>query len=161
MNVRVSALVAVSGMALLAGGCGYSAKQHAGGPAKGASTYQQAVAFAKCMRTHGDPSFPDPGSNGAFPNDNGSLDKSSSQFKTAAAACKKLEPGSPPQSVFQEGYRKLLKYSACMRAHGLPDFPDPVLEDHGVGYKGDRINPNSPQYKTAHQACRSLAPEGM
>jgi hypothetical protein len=29
-----------------------------------------------------------------------------------------------------------------------------------VGIKGN-INPNSPQYKTAHQACRSLAPEHM
>jgi hypothetical protein len=158
MNLRV---IAIGGIALLAVGCAHAEKHQAGGAAGGSSTYQQAVAFAKCMRTHGDPSFPDPGPKGAFPNDNGSLNKDSSQFKTAAAACKKLEPGSPPQSVFQEGYRQLLKYSACMRAHGLPDFPDPVLEDHGVGYKGDRVNQNTPQYKTAHQACRSLAPEGM
>jgi hypothetical protein len=158
MNVRV---IAAGGIALLAMGCTPTAKHQAAGPAKGASTYQQAVAFAKCMRTHGDPGFPDPGPEGAFPNDNGSLKKDSPQFKTAAAACKKFEPGSPPQSVFQQDYRRLLKYSACMRAHGLPKFPDPVLEDHGVGYKGDGINPNAPQYKAAHQACRSLAPEGM
>jgi hypothetical protein len=158
MNLRV--LAAAASIPLLAAGCGHSAKHAEGGPAKGASSYQQAVAFAKCMRTHGDPSFPDPDPNGAFPNNNGSLNKSSSQFKTAAAACKKLEPGSPPQSVFQQGYRQLLKYSACMRAHGVPDFPDPVLEDHGVGYQGDRVNENSPQFKTAHQACRSLMPDG-
>jgi len=158
MNVRV---IALGGIALLAVGCGHAGKHQEAGADKGASTYQQAVAFAKCMRTHGDPSFPDPGPEGAFPNENGSLNKDSPQFKTAAAACKKLEPGAPPQSAFQQGYRQLLKFSACMRAHGLPGFPDPILEDHGVGYKGDRINPNSPQYKTARQACRSLAPEGM
>ncbi|MDN3352834.1 hypothetical protein [Actinomadura sp. DC4] len=159
MNMRI--LAAVGGLALLTGACGHAGEHEAAGPSKGASTYEQAVAFAKCMRTHGDPSWPDPGPDGAFPNNNGSLDKSSSRFKTASAACKKLEPGSPPQSVFQADYRKLLKFSACMRAHGLPKFPDPILEDHGVGYKGDDINPNSPQYKTAHQACRALAPEGM
>jgi hypothetical protein len=150
---------ALAGIGLLAAACGHrdGPSGAAGGHAGGASTYQQAVVFAKCMRSHGDPSFPDPGPGGAFPNDNGSLDKNSPQFKKAAAACKSLEPGAPAPSTFQQDYRKLLKYSACMRAHGLPNFPDPVLEEHGVGIKGD-INQNSPQFKTANKACRSLMP---
>jgi hypothetical protein len=155
MNLRV--LAACASIPLLVAACGHEKKHETD---KAASSYQQAVTFAKCMRTHGDPSFPDPGPGGAFPNDNGSLNKSSPQFKKAAAACKGLEPGPPSQADFQKDYRQLLKYSACMRAHGMPSFPNPILEDHGVGFKGDRVNENSPQFKTAHQACRSLMPGG-
>jgi hypothetical protein len=157
-RMGAGALAAVlAGVGLLVAACGDSPNGPSG--KRGTSTYQQAVAFAKCMRSHGDPSFPDPGPGGAFPNKNGSLDKDSPQFKKASAACKSQEPGAPAPSVFQQDYRKLLKYSACMRAHGLPKFPDPVLEDHGVSIKGD-IDPNSPQFKKASQACRSLMPGG-
>jgi hypothetical protein len=156
MNVKSAAVLV--GIGLLAGACGDNGKPAHGRPG-GASNHQQAVTYAKCMRSHGDPSFPDPGPNGAFPNNNGSLDKSSPAFTKAAAACKSLEPGGPAPSVFQQDYRKLLKYAACMRAHGLPDFPDPVLEEHGVGFTGGHIDRNSPQFKNANQACRSLLPE--
>ena len=154
--------VALAGVGLLtASACGHKAHGSGtgGGGAHGVGGYQQSVTFAKCMRSHGDPSFPDPGPEGAFPNDNGSLKKDSPQFKKAAAACKSLEPAGPAPSMLQQDYRRLLKYSACMRAHGVPKFPDPVLEDHGVGIKGD-IDQNSPQFKRAKTACRSLAPEG-
>jgi hypothetical protein len=158
MKQQTRAAVALAGVALLAAACAHKGHvERAGGG--GASNHDQAVAFAKCMRSHGDPSFPDPGPEGAFPNRNGSLDKDSPRFKKAAAACKSQEPPGPAPSVFQQDYRKLLKYSACMRAHGMPKFPDPVLEDHGVGIKGD-IDPNSPQFKRANTACRSLAPDG-
>jgi hypothetical protein len=110
------------------------------------------------MRSHGDPSWPDPGPGGAFPNNGGSLDRSSAAYKTAAAACKNLEPaGAPPAAQLQQQYQRLLKFSACMRAHGMPQFPNPTLENDGVTIAGN-IDPNSPQYKTAHAACRSLEP---
>jgi hypothetical protein len=146
----------VVGVGLLASACGHPGKKAVAGGG-GASSYQQAVAFAKCMRTHGDPSFPDPGPEGAFPNENGSLKKDSPQFKKASAACKSKEPGPPAPSTFQQDYRKLLKYSACMRAHGVPKFPDPVLEEHGVGITSN-LDPNTPPYKRANAACQSLAP---
>jgi hypothetical protein len=156
MSRGVAAVLA--GVALVAAACG-------GGPGKkqpGAQTkqqgYQQAVAFAKCMRSHGDPAFPDPGPNGAFPNENGSLDRTSAAYKTALAACKSLQPNSPPdQAELQAMYQRLLKFSSCMRAHGMTNFPNPTLDKGGVGIS-DHIDPNSPQYKTAHAACRSLEP---
>ncbi len=157
-GVPAGVLAAVlAGTGLLGTACAAGHHTHAAGPT--GSPYQQSLAFAKCMRAHGDPAWPDPGPEGAFPNNNGSLDRSSPQFKKASAACKRLEPGSPPQAVFQQDYKKLLKYSACMRAHGMPKFPDPVLEDHGVGIKGE-IDQNSRQFRGANQACRSLAPGG-
>lgn len=145
---------------MLATGCAnHSQAPGAAGNGQG-NPYQQAVAFSKCMRSNGDPSFPDPGPGGAFPNENGSLHRDSPQFKKAAAACKKLEPAGPAQADFQKAYKRLLKYAACMRAHGMPDFPDPTLEDHGVGFSGN-LHENSPQFKTANQSCRSLmGPDG-
>lgn len=149
-------VAALAGAGLLAAGCGSGGHhERAPGTRSTASVYQQAVAYAKCMRAHGDPAWPDPGSNGAFPNENGSLDRKSPQYKKAAAACRTLEPAAPPAADFQAQYKRLLKYSACMRAHGMPAFPDPVLEEHGVGISGN-IDVKSPQYVRAHQACRSL-----
>lgn len=145
---------------LLAAGCGTPAeKQHAGGK----SNYRQALAFSKCMRAHGDPAWPDPGPEGAFPNDNGSLDKSSPQFKKARATCRKLEPGSPDAASFQRDYKKLLKYSACMRRNGITKYPDPKLDQHGVGISvdGHEVDVKSPQYARAARACRSLQPGGQ
>ena len=53
-----------------------------------------------------------------------------------------------------------LAYSRCMRAHGITGFPDP--DSHGnLGLNaglGTGIDPNSPQYKAADQACRHLIP---
>lgn len=46
-----------------------------------------------------------------------------------------------------------------MRSHGEPNFPEPIN-----GYitlsPSSGINPNSPQYQAAQQACQSFAPSG-
>jgi hypothetical protein len=43
-----------------------------------------------------------------------------------------------------------------MRSHGIPDFPDPVVQDGGVVIHGGSFGPNSPQMKSAQQVCNSL-----
>jgi hypothetical protein len=48
------------------------------------------VRWARCMRSHGVPSFPDPNSQGAL--DSAKLDNSSPAFQTATRACKSLQP---------------------------------------------------------------------
>ena len=45
------------------------------------------------------------------------------------------------------------KWAACIRAHGVPNFPDPN-SDGSVNLAG--ININSPQFLAAHLACQSL-----
>jgi hypothetical protein len=157
---RASATAAaLAGAALCAAACaGPSHVQHV---PDAASYHDQAVAFAKCMRTHGDPSFPDPGPGGAFPNDNGSLRRGSPQFKKAQAACEKLEPqGAPPQQALEDGFRRDLKFSACMRAHGIAKFPDPVKDAHGEGITVRGIDPNTPRYKSAIAACKHFQAGG-
>jgi hypothetical protein len=56
-----------------------------------------------------------------------------------------------------------LKYSECMRAHGLADFPDPTLGPNGLpGFSmndsGD-LNAQSPQFQAAKDACKNDLPD--
>jgi hypothetical protein len=51
-----------------------------------------------------------------------------------------------------------------MRTHGMPNFPDPIpTPSGGYGYHMPRgpnaINPQSPAYVAAQEACKSLAPQ--
>jgi hypothetical protein len=46
-----------------------------------------------------------------------------------------------------------------MRSHGLPDFPDP---DSSGGFSlPQNIDPNSPSYQAAQDACEAYAASGM
>ena len=56
-----------------------------------------------------------------------------------------------------------LAFSRCMRAHGITAFPDPDAQGQlslNAG-PGTGINPNSPQYKAASNACKHLMPPQM
>lgn len=53
------------------------------------------------------------------------------------------------------------KFSACMRSHDVPGFPDPI--NHGATLNvqvgpGEAVDPSSLQYHNALAACHSLAP---
>jgi hypothetical protein len=57
------------------------------------------------------------------------------------------------------GAGEALEYAACMRSHGVPDFPDPTVKNGAVGFDitpGGGVDPSSPQYQAAIQACSSL-----
>ena len=124
------ALIALAG---LISGCGASASAGTGGGGSGttAASAQKAVKFAKCMRSNGVSQFPDPNASGKLTIDavaNGSgLDTNSPAFKQALSACKGLEPtgftGSTRSSQQQAAG---LKFAQCIRANGVPDFPDPL-----------------------------------
>jgi hypothetical protein len=44
-----------------------------------------------------------------------------------------------------------------MRKNGVPDFPDPKRgANGGVILGGSGVNPNSPSFQKAQQACRSI-----
>ena len=66
---------------------------------------------------------------------------------------------SPSPSATVSGEAEALQYAACMRSHGVPDFPDPTVQNGSVGFSitaGDGVDQNSPQYQSARQACSSL-----
>ncbi len=55
------------------------------------------VGWARCMRSHGLPAFPDPDSQGAF--DSSKFDESSPAFQIAGNACVSLRPAGPTPAV--------------------------------------------------------------
>ncbi|HLH15036.1 MAG TPA: hypothetical protein VKV16_09625 [Solirubrobacteraceae bacterium] len=147
-------------------------------------TQQKLVAYAQCMRSHGVPEFPEPTEGKLLLHSEvhdghvSGVDPQSSQFQAASKACEKLAPngGKPPSAAEQTKVQeKALRFSECMRSHGVPDFPDPEVAHGGVGMeihvggkKGGpgAIDPNSPQFRSAQKACQSImggpkdAPEG-
>jgi hypothetical protein len=52
------------------------------------------------------------------------------------------------------------KYAACIRAHGVPSFPDPNAEGVITGGESGGFNPGSPAFQRAQQVCRKLLPNG-
>jgi hypothetical protein len=48
-----------------------------------------------------------------------------------------------------------------MRAHGVPNFPDPSSADGGVQLSGHGINSQSPAFQSAQSACQKLLPGGL
>jgi hypothetical protein len=54
-----------------------------------------------------------------------------------------------------------LTVTRCLRAHGIPDWPDPVISPYNVGFLPSAgVNPRdpSPQLQAAEQACHWPAP---
>jgi hypothetical protein len=119
------------------------------------------LAFARCMRAHGVANFPDPNSKGQIEigSANG-IDPRSPKFQQAQRACQKLLGGKPPGPAQQAKLRQsALAFSACMRHHGLPDFPDPDFSNGGIGIKiraGGDLDPQSQTFQAAQRACQGL-----
>jgi hypothetical protein len=56
-----------------------------------------------------------------------------------------------------------LKVAQCMRAHGV-DIPDPQVGNGGIRIRigpggKDSLNPNSPAFKSAQEACKAFQPK--
>jgi hypothetical protein len=116
-----AAIVDTAGLALLAAACGGSKVGHV------AARQNAAIAFSRCMRSHGLSKFPDPGSGGQIPKTPlPQLGASLSQFVAAKRACVHVLPsgGQPGPAVSQQLLSKLVKFAQCMRSHGVSNWPD-------------------------------------
>jgi hypothetical protein len=159
------AAAALACLALVAAACSSPAKTGTGaGPAGGSARHSE-LAYARCMRVHGITSFPDPNAHGEIAVNAGpgtGLDPKSPQFKSANNACKSLLPPRRALSPAQQAAARAqaLKYSRCMRAHGISDFPDPNSQG-GIALQpkpGGDLDPNNPQFQTANKACQHDLP---
>jgi hypothetical protein len=67
--------------------------------------------------------------------------------------------GSPAASASSAGstYRSDLAYAACIRGHGVPNFPDPKPN----GGFDITTNPHNPQLQAAQRDCANLLPAGQ
>jgi hypothetical protein len=120
MRYRIIIAMVVA-FGLFAAGCG-SSKKHGAGAAGGDTL---AIQFAQCMRAHGVPDFPDPGQGSGRAS---AANPNSPAFATATKVCDKEQPDDNAH-VATPGSRQLamVKFAKCMRAHGVPNFPDPTL----------------------------------
>jgi hypothetical protein len=159
---KASVLLAASAavLALTVAGCGGSGDSKSSSSSSSSSnansTLEQAVKYAQCMRENGVTDFPDPDKNGRFVIAAGGPNQNSPQVKKAKQACKSQEPPGikdDPAQVAQ-AQNEWLKFAQCMRKNGISDFPDP--QDGRLLVPRDRINTNSPQFKKAQNACRSV-----
>jgi hypothetical protein len=180
----------LAGLALAAAGCGgassagvahlssargaSSAGSARGGswPGAAADPEQAGVAYARCMRANGVPSFPDPSGGVGLYRFRPGLDPSSPAFRAARAKCLRLMPGAgigsgPPPS--SQTLARFLDVARRMRRHGISGFPDPrtsVPSDPfhgGTGVISDiegailvfpsTIDERSPAFGQAASAC--------
>jgi hypothetical protein len=118
------------------------------------------------MREHGI-DVPDPGEGGALRVGPGPGDSPDSEkFREAEQACRKHLRGIRPAEVSpeqrEEFERQATRFAQCMREHGI-DMPDPEVDGAGGGLRqrlAGGVNPNSPRFGEAEEACRKHAPRG-
>jgi hypothetical protein len=127
---------------------GHATTTVAGGGSSGSgSPIAQAEAYASCMRAHGIHDFPDPTSSPG-----GGV---SFEHQAADQACKSLLPfGGQPRALTAEQLAQRVQYAACMRAHGVPNWPDP---DAQGAFHLSGIDMQSPLVQAADKNCRSAA----
>ena len=176
--VRILLVVGVLALTLMVAACGggggkangvaslSGSKQptatHAGGSH---DERQAALDFARCMRQHGidlpDPQFNGNGISQGFTARRGSKGPDDPKFKAAQQACNKYLPnGGQPTKPNPQEQQQMLAFARCMRQHGI-DVPDPGASG-GIEVKGrpGTVNPDSPKFKAAEQACQQYEPNG-
>jgi hypothetical protein len=153
--VLAAALAAAAILSLTA--CGASGSDDSESAAS--DTEQAALDFAQCMRDNGVPTFPDPVAkpDGSFGFDRprgvqpSELDDAleSCRSEARAAGIDSLAAADDPETRDQ-----LLDFSRCMRANGVPEFPDPKPGASGSlrSIFGD-IDVQSPRVQKAMQSC--------
>jgi hypothetical protein len=154
----LSAGFLLSGCGFLLAGCG-----HDSGPKESESDgFQQALAYAQCIRANGVPTFPDPQRDGNRITVSGGQELNTPQGKKAAEACRDKEPQHDTNAGGSNvDPDKLTAWMKCMRAQ-LPKWPDAQVNNgtitiqlRGTGLKGD-----SPEFENARKACESKYPGG-
>jgi hypothetical protein len=69
--------------------------------------------------------------------------------------------GSGGSSAASASSDPAVKYSECMRENGVPEFPDPENGRTVLRTGPDSgIDPNSPEFQQAQEACQEFAPSG-
>jgi hypothetical protein len=156
---KIIAMTAAAALPLAAG-CGGSPSPPKAQASKNPA--QQAFAYARCIRAHGVPAFPDPqvstspGSVGirqAVPAAAGL----SRAFPAAQKACRSILPPPGNGGPGDHGPNKqvLLAFTRCLRAHGITGFPDPnakgQLTIEMISAAG--IDIHTPRVLNAGKAC--------
>jgi hypothetical protein len=177
MFSKPALLAAALAGAILLAACGGSSSP--GAPSR-AAFHNDGLKFSQCMRANGVANFPDPNSSGGIQinrsqNASGGApitsingaELNSPAAKAAQAKCQHLLPQPPPLSASQIAQIRAqgLAMAQCMRAHGVPNFPDPDI-GAGPGGRGIQVkigapgqgpgggfDPQSPAFQAAVKVC--------
>jgi hypothetical protein len=137
---------------------GATGSTSAGAPASvSGSPYTNALKYARCMRAHGEPDFPDPNNPGGFSTRAlEQLDTASHQYVAANGTCQRLLPndGQPTPAELQATITNGLRFARCMRAHNVA-FPDPGVSGDNLTLNLANINMSSPKVEAAANVCKT------
>jgi hypothetical protein len=145
---------------------------HRGGTSL-SDTASEGVAYANCLHAHGLPNYPDPhfvamtGPESHLmyvppPNTASGLGANASQVLTAAKACARQRGamfGQPTAAQVAAEQKAALAFAACMRSHGIGDYPEPVFNSQGI--ETDVVPARAVSlsgYSKAEQVCITDAP---
>ena len=181
-----AAMIATAALAVLAAACNGSPSLTGGSPTAGGSADPtSAVAYSHCVRGHGVPNYPDPGSGGTLPKVSAQqLGVSNSRLHTAQRACQHLLPatggaldanslrqceltGDCPQALVQQALNDGRTIARCMRSHGVANWPDPTTDSEGRPYFDlsahgfSRQQAHSPQIRVKVNECEHEMPTGL
>jgi hypothetical protein len=162
------ALALASGAAALAA-CGSSVDS---GTTTGSASANTGIRFTQCMRGHRITDFPDPLPGGGFPR-GANIGQGSPAFQTAQRACQSTLRSNAAQRQPTAAERAAaLNFAECMRAHRVPNFPDPmtrsevprntdvIVQSEFMFPVGSSIDPGSPAFQQAASACGQGSPGG-
>jgi len=157
------AVASVAGVTTACSSSSTSSPAHAAGHA--ARSASSSLAFSACMRSHGVHNFPDPsaGSNGqqVTIQQGSGIDPNSPAFQAAQRSCQSLLPAGKTAgggSVSPAERARILRYAACIRTHGVPNYPDPTFNGNAIDFGNLSGFADLPQYQSALRACASLNP---
>ena len=171
----VAAIIAMAACALLAACSRNPSQAGSGSPNSPSTNSQKMLAFSRCVREHGVPNYPDPGSNGQVAKQTAQqLEVSNSQLQAALNACEHLLPNTgnidDNPAALQQWWNQMQRFAQCMHTHGVPNWPGPTryppdpmrptfnLHAAGIGFhQGTQPGyiVNSPQIEAKVRQCES------
>jgi hypothetical protein len=119
------------------------------------------IKYSRCMREHGLSWFPDPGADGTLQVQT-PAGADQNKIKKAEEACKSLLPaGEKKDQASPEEIEQSRQMARCMRANGVPNFPDPG-PGGGVSLDAGKLGtgPGDPTFDKAEKACSQYLPPG-
>ena len=169
-RARAAAVIVVVATALPAAACSSGSPSSAGSTgapqAGGAANSSSGLAYSRCVRAHGVPGFPDPGSSGQLSKQavvTALRAVSDSRAEAATGACARLNPAGQENPILTaQEQQDYLRAVACMRSHGITGFPDPTFPGGRLNLQiPASIDTTSRQFTQAARTCTKLIPAGL
>jgi hypothetical protein len=161
-------VIAMVCLAVLVAACGGSSRPSSTSANTRTSPANEAVAFSRCMRTHGVSDFPDPNRSGVWPKSQVQSTASEPQFQAATKACGRLLPDGgpgvlPSASVVRQIQTDMLTFARCMHSRGVQNWPDPTVDRGRAIFNPQAagIDPNSPRISAKIRKCERVFPASI